>query len=192
MRDPDRTIISQYATSPRLTQWIDSLNDCLDQRANLDAFYRLIWNVDSAQGYGLDVWGRIVGVGRVINIATPGRDLGFAGTQGSGVTTGFDVGKFYSGQNLTTNFVLTDEAYRNLILAKAAANITNCSIPAINQILQLMFPNRGVCYVQDNLNMTLTYVFHFPLQTYEVSIVTASGVLPRPAGVAALASYPTS
>ena len=52
------TIISQFANSPILTQLIANMDSYLDQTANLDAFYDLIFNVATAQGYGLDVWGK--------------------------------------------------------------------------------------------------------------------------------------
>ncbi len=40
----------------------------IDPTADLNAFYDLVWNVATAQGWGLDVWGRIVGVTRNLNI----------------------------------------------------------------------------------------------------------------------------
>src|SRR5579871_5512746 len=64
-----QTIISQYANSPILTQLIANFDQYIDPTKNLDAFFDLIWNVDTAQGYGLDVWGRIVGVTRVLQVA---------------------------------------------------------------------------------------------------------------------------
>jgi hypothetical protein len=188
MQDFDRTIISQYWNSPILTQIITNLNTYIDPNYNLQNFYDLIWNIDTAVGYGLDVWGRIVGIGRVLTIAS-GRFFGFEEAN-STVITGFNVAPFYSGQPITSNFTLTDEAYRLLIFAKAAANITDGSIEAINQILLNLFPGRGNCYVIDHLDMTMTYYFSFPLEPFEQSIVTNSGVLPTPAGVLANAVFP--
>ena len=53
------------------------------------------------------------------------------------------------------------------------------------QILLNLFPGRGSCYVTDGLNMSMEYKFEFPLTPVEVSIVTNSGVLPRPVCVSA-------
>ncbi|TIR44152.1 MAG: DUF2612 domain-containing protein, partial [Mesorhizobium sp.] len=75
-----------------------------------------IWDVDTAQGYGLDVWGRIVGVNRILQV-TAGDWFGFQ--EASPGTDPFGNGAFYSGAPLTSNFALSDEAYRLLILAKA-------------------------------------------------------------------------
>ena len=188
MRDFDRTIISQYSSSPVICQLITNLNSVIDPNYNLQNFYDLLWNIDTAVGYGLDVWGRIVGIGRVIKISS-GRFFGFEEAN-SAVITGFNVAPFYNGQPTTSNFTLADESYRLLIFAKAAANITDGSIPAINQILLNLFPNRGNCYVTDGLNMTMTYTFSFPLQPFELSIVENSGVLPTPSGVLASVVVP--
>jgi hypothetical protein len=173
------TVISQYQNSPTLLQLVQNMSDNIDPGADLNQFYDLVWNIDTAQGYGLDVWGRIVGVGRVLNVPS-GAWFGF---QESTDANGFNQQPFFSGGGLTENFSLTDEAFRLLILAKALANITDGSIPAINQILLNLFPGRGNCFVTDGLDMTMTYTFDFPLSPVDLAIVESSNVLPRPAGV---------
>jgi hypothetical protein len=176
------TIISQYAQSPALLSMIDSFNQAVDPAANLNDFHRLVWNVATARGYGLDVWGRIVGVGRVLKISGGGVYFGF--DEATNVhAKPFNVAPFYNGQVINENFLLSDEGFRTLIYAKAFANICDGSISAINQILLTLFPGRGNCYVQDNLNMTMTYVFRFKLTPVESAIVSESGILPRPASV---------
>jgi hypothetical protein len=187
MIDWGRTLLSQYYTSPTLTQLIANFNTNIDPTANLQSMFDLIWNVldlsvpVTSYTYGLDVWERIVGVGRVLNVAT-GVFFGFA-EPGDITEAPFNQAPFYSGQPATGNFALSNEAYRQLIIAKAAANICDGSIQAINFILMRLFSGRGNCYVRDNGNMSMTYVFEFVLQPFEVSIVSNSGVLPKPAGV---------
>lgn len=205
-----QTIISQYANSEILTRLIRNLDAYIDQRRNFDNFYKFIWNVDTAQGVGLDIWGRIVGVNRVLNVA---EEEYFGFEQASPGVATFGHGPYYSGQTVTNNFRLTDQAYRLLIMAKAAANITNGSIPAINRILMTLFPGRGNCYVTEGTasagwfgfeqagdahgfgqqpfymgapitHMTMTYTFEFPLAPFELAIVQQSGVLPKSTGVA--------
>jgi hypothetical protein len=178
-----RTVISQYANSATLLQLIESFDECVDQTANIDAFFDLIWNVDTAQGYGLDVWGRIVGVTRTLQVASA-IYLGFASQ--SPTVGAYNEGILYSGTPATGNYQLTDSAFRTLILAKALANICDGSTPSINQLMLNLFPGRGDCYVTDNHNMTMTYTFKFALTPVEISIVEQSGVLPKTVGVAAL------
>jgi hypothetical protein len=246
----EATILSQYANSPTLTQLIANISAYVDPTQNIEQFSDLIMHLDTAQYYGLDVWGRIVGVQRTLEVqnnywfgfaeALPGsQSFNDAGTKEYLPAFGFaeamapafneapfgltyywapsahpNIGAFYSGQTLTNNYQLTDESYRLLILAKAAANITNGSVPAINQILLSLFPNRGNCYVTDGpkygtyfgfaeaINSqpfnqapfydgesyntkTMTYTFTFQLSPVELAIVEQSGVLPKPVGVAA-------
>lgn len=177
------TIQSEYANSPTINTLIESFNDYINPTEEFDAFFDNIWNVETAQGIGLDIWGRIVGVTRVLNIAA-GDYFGFSGPGGpSG--TGYNQAPFYSGQPTTSNYALSDTAFRTLIYAKALANITDGSIPGINRILLTLFPGRGNCYVVDNQNMTMEYHFDFILTPVEAAIVSQSGVLPKPPGVSA-------
>lgn len=181
------TIISQYANSPTIRQLITNFAGYLDNTVNIDAFFNLVWNVDTAVGYGLDVWGRIVGVGRVLNIAS-GIYFGFAEASDATSISPFNAaGPFFSGGATTGNFSLSDDAFRLLIFAKALSNISDGSIPAINQILLNLFPGRGNCYVTDGRDMTMTYTFRFnPVLTpVEFAIVSQSGILPKPVGVLA-------
>ncbi|MES2167953.1 MAG: DUF2612 domain-containing protein [Pseudomonadota bacterium] len=178
-----RTIISQYANSEILTRLIANMDAYIDQTANFQSLFDMIWNVDTAQGYGLDVWGRIVGVSRTLNVVSPGDYFGFQ--EALPGSQPFNQSPFYIGTPLTTNYELSDSAFRVLIFAKALSNICDGSIPAINQILMKLFPNRGNAYVVDGLDMTMIYKFEFVLTPVELAIVLQSGVLPKPTGVSA-------
>ena len=206
------TVQSQYANSQIITTLLTNFADWIDQTKNFSDFFDLIMNVDTAVGYGLDVWGRIVGVNRELKVSTPGAYFGF---EEAGDAEGFGSAPFYTGAPLTSTFILTDEAYRLLILVKAMANISQCSIPALNQMLLTLFPHRGNCYVTEEFpggqwfgfeeatdangfnqkpfysgqalnRMVMTYTFDFSLSPVEYAIVAASGVLPKPTGVKAL------
>lgn len=175
------TTISQYANSPKLDALVTSFAAAMNQQSNIQNFYDLVWNITTAQGYGLDVWGRIVGVGRALAFPGGSSFLGF-GEAGSS-WTGFGQGGFFSGSGSSSNFLLSDADFRTLILAKAAGNISDGSIPAVNKILMALFPGRGDAYVADGLNMSLTYTFSFALNPVELAIIEQSDVLPNPAGV---------
>src|ERR1700731_1609022 len=92
----EATVLSQYANSPTIMQLVKNLNDYIDPTNNINAFFNMIWNIDTAVGYGLDVWGRIVGVGRVLKIAT----VDYFGFQGPSGASGlpWNQGIFYSGR----------------------------------------------------------------------------------------------
>jgi hypothetical protein len=157
----------------------------------MEALYDNIWNVSTAQGYGLDVWGRIVGIQRVIAIQAA-KFFGFE-EQTPATVEPFGpggVGCFYSGVPAASNYALSDQAFRSLILAKAMANISSSSVSSINTILRGLFPGRGNCYAVDGYNMTMQYKFEFPLTHVEYSIISTSGVLPKPTGVASSIVFP--
>lgn len=60
------TVISQYANSPTILGLVEKFNAAIGVTIDIDNFYSWIWDVDTAQGFGLDIWGRIVGVSRTI------------------------------------------------------------------------------------------------------------------------------
>jgi hypothetical protein len=181
MQNVSSTILTQYSNSPVLLSLIQSINACIDPSANIDAFYNDIWNIQTAVGYGLDVWGRIVGVGRVLQVSS-GVYFGFA--EADDITEApFNQAPFYSGTGTTGNFALTDDAFRTLIYAKAFANISDGSILSINNILMTLFGSQGSCYVTDLGGMQMTYTFSFALSSVDFAIVSQSGVLPKPTGV---------
>lgn len=184
--DVRQTLISQYANSPVIIELVDRLGAAFDRQVDVDAFYRFVWNIDTARGFGLDIWGRIVGVRRALYIAD-GDYLGFAEAADA---QNFDAGIFYGGARLTANYALTDEAYRRVILAKAALNITDGSVASINAILRALFPAGGNPHVRDNGDMTMTFVFGEALSRVDYAIITQSGVAPRPVGVSFTVEQP--
>jgi Protein of unknown function (DUF2612) len=186
--DPWATLLMQYANSPTLTALITSFNAAMDLTQPMESVLDLIWNIQTAQGYGLDVLGRIVGVSRTLLLPGGVTYLGFEEAGGS--WTGFGQGGLFSGGTISNNFVLLDSDFRKLIYVKAASNVCDGSIPSINKILLALFPGRGIPYVADNLNNSLTYTFNFALNPVELSIISTSGVLPNPAGMIVIVSAP--
>jgi len=214
----NQTILSQYANSPAMLGIISSFNAAIDPSVDIANFYANIWDVQTAVGYGLDVWGNIVGVSRQLMIPESGPWLGFSeqnpitqyvvdssGNQvvynGNNVALTiapnltsnqavqpFDQAPFYT-KSSTQTYTLSDSAFRTLILTKALANVTNLTAPNINKLLQFLFAGRGRCYVNDLGNMQMRYTFEFQLQPYEYSILTQSNAIPRPAGVKSFVVY---
>lgn len=190
------TVISQYANSPVMLTLIADWFDAIEESQNLNNFYDDIWNVFTATGYGLIIWGEIVGVGNVVQLEEPGNYFGFE--QGDGWDTMGPGGAspFFTGEPLTSNYTFTDAAYRQLIIAKALANICDGSIPSLNVILLTLFgPGNpfgpgGICYVTNGQDMTMTFTFEFDLSPVQEAIIFQSGVLPIPNGVTATIVVP--
>lgn len=162
----ERTIISQYANSPTIVQLVKNIDLYLDPRADLDTFYSYVFNVDTAVGFGLDIWGRIVGVNRSIEVPAS--------------TPNPSQLPFQSGA-----YTLDDAEFRKVILFKALANITNGTAAGLNNLLSNLFEGRGRCYVRDLGSMSMEFTFEFWLEPFEYVIITSDEITPRPAGVLA-------
>jgi hypothetical protein len=172
------TVISQYANSPVMLALINAFSLAADPSGPINAFFDNIWNINTAVGPGLDFWGKIVGIGRMLTIP-PTWNFGFR--QGNFKSFGF--GTFYSRELSTSDFRLGDDAYRVVILAKALTNLSGCTVPEIDRVLQLLFPGRGACWVVDVGHMLSMLTFTFKLAPWEFALLTQTGVLPRGAGV---------
>ncbi|MGO4743964.1 DUF2612 domain-containing protein [Serratia quinivorans] len=187
MDSPADTILAQYAGSPKLRSIIETFNTTMDTGKFLDDFYDVIWNIDTADTYGLDVWGKIVVVSRLLTVTLSEKFFGYdEATNSTPVIDDpepFDQAPFYTGEQQTSTVSLTNDAYRKLIMLKAMANITDCTIPSMNRMLMYMFGSSGKAYVRNDGGMVMTYVFEFQLSTVELAIVQSSGALPSPAGV---------
>jgi hypothetical protein len=183
------TLLSQYANGPTITALIEDFNEWLDPSVNIALFREKVWDVLTADDYGLYVWGKIVNVSRILQVQETSTYFGFdeaftEPTADTGVQP-FDQAPLYNGPPATTSYELSKEAYRTLILVKAMSNISNCSIPSINRMLQFLFAGEGRCYVQDTGDMTERFVFEFQLSPVQLAIMLHSGVISRPAGVKA-------
>ena len=198
------TLLSQYANSPILLGLLERLNDAIDPSADIDLWYRKAWNVETAKGWGLDVWGRIVGISRYLEVPVDTDYFGFQ-DGASNDWTGFDDGILYSGTEATQTYALSDKAYRSLIMFKAFANIARTDIPSLNRLINILFAGVqgfyvadgyvvdgylvsgvGRAYVEDMGGMQMRYHIEYDLTPYQQAIINTPGILPHPAGVTVL------
>lgn len=187
MESINPTIMIQYVNSNKLLGLIDTFNQAVGPESFIDNFYDLIWNIETATTYGLNVWGKIVVVDRLLTVTENQIYLGFSEALSTPPVVDdpqpFNQAPFFNNQSETSTITLSDDIYRKLIMMKAMANITDCTIPSMNAALMFMFGDSGVCYVRNDGGMTLSYVFEFELSIAELAIVQNSGALPAPAGV---------
>lgn len=183
------TLMTQYANSPTICELIERFHGATvlaTQRA-AEQFYSMIWNIDTAVGYGLDVWGKIIGVSRQLQVSGNVAYLGFKeqyaeSTQKIGPQP-FNVAPMRPSTTDNGVYKLDDDAYRLLILSKAMSNITDCSIPSINRLLSYLFKDRGRAYVVDYFDRSIGLHFDFQLTAIDLAILSNTDVMPRPAGV---------
>lgn len=179
------TIYRQYSNSEAIISIIDTFNQAANLDDFTDEFIREVWDVTTCRSYGLDVWGKIVGVGRYLTSDIENEEFGFE----EGFFP-FNQAPFFSPQKETNNFRLTDDAYRTLILCKAFSNISIATIPEINRFLSMLFYGRGKAYVsREHRNMKMGIVVNFTISELEESILKNYDVMPIPSGVLVEITY---
>lgn len=187
MESIDPTIMIQYVNSTKLLGLIDTFNQAVGPENFIDDFYDLIWNIETATTYGLNVWGNIVVVDRLLTVTETPAYFGFEEALSDPAVVDdpqpFGQAPFYNNASATSTISLSDDVYRKLIMMKAMANITNCTVTSMNAALMYMFGDSGVCYVRNDGGMAISYVFEFELTSAELAIAQSSGALPSPAGV---------
>ena len=162
-------IQSQYSASTRIVKILESCREHILPDADIVMFFDNIFNVETAVGYGLDMWGNIVGVSRFIP----------------------------NWQSASTIYTLNDEDFRRVIFFKAAANIMDSTMYSMNYLLKSLYPEYN-CYIRlssnyqadasgvyhDSNPMVIEYVFIDTILTeLEKSIFTYVGDFNRGAGV---------
>lgn len=180
------TILAQYANSPTIIAMMETFNQAVDPAADIDGFFEAIWDITTATTYGLDIWGKIVGVSRLLKVIPDTQYFGFHEAYTGASPTDplpFGSGVFFDGVGATEIYSLQNDQYRQLILLKAMSNITDATIPNINRLLRFQFGSRGRAYVQRTGSMELTFTFEFFLSNVELAILLNSGAIPRPSGV---------
>ncbi|WP_312766080.1 DUF2612 domain-containing protein [Enterobacter soli] len=179
------TILTQYSASTKLLSIIDTFNQAISLDDFTDEFITKVWDLTTNETFGLDIWGKIVGIGRYITAPIDSDSFGFseADNGASDYPLPFNDSPFYAGVQETTSVRLADDAYRTLILCKAFSNISIATIPEINKFLSMLFVGRGRAYCVNYRDMTIGITFEFSLAPFEESILTNYDVVPVPSGV---------
>lgn len=161
--DLQKTILWQYDKAEILKSLIDQKENWYKTNTTdfINDFYRDVLNIDTANDFGLNIWGKILNFDRNISYAT-------------GVV-----------------HYPTTEEYRFLLKAQMLRFRCNGTVPEINEFLYKLFDDKAhQCYVQDNLDMTMTYVLQkdFSDKQWLIDWLTDPAQtyldwLPRPAGV---------
>ena len=83
--------IKQYKNSPILTAIIEHAENNINPESDVEKLLSAVLNIYTAQGFALDIWGRIVGIDRSIPDDLTPTFFGFDGATGS---EGFDIAPF--------------------------------------------------------------------------------------------------
>jgi len=144
----------------------------------LQDWYTNVFNLDTANEFGLTVWSIILNV--PITISSEETDEDIFGFDDNG-TENFDQAPFAPD---SSDIVLTPEDARLALKLRYRTLTTNASVFNVNRILEDVFSALGIVYVVDNGDMTGTYVFSFDISYGLFTLFNTYNILPKPAGVA--------
>ena len=143
--DIAETVQSQYATSKRMRAVIDAFWQAINPKSDIDLLYKKLVNPRTAEGYGLDIWGRIVAIGRsylAVDDGTP--YFGFdppEGVKNERLNT-FGNAPFY--KQIYGKVRLADPMFRTYVFLKALINIGDSSLASLNRAVKLLFPDADI------------------------------------------------
>lgn len=185
MTNWQETILIQYSSSLKILSLIDTFNQAVSLNDFTDEFITRVWDVTTCETFGLDFWGKVVGVSRYIKAAIDSDSFGFyeADAGATGYPSPFNDQTFWPGVQETNTVRLSDNAYRTLILCKAFSNISIATIPEVNRFLTMLFKGRGRAYCINYRDMTMGITFEFAIEPFEESILSNYDVTPIPSGV---------
>ena len=162
-------MLSQYANSPKFVKLVEGLKAQINNANTIEEWIRVVYDLKTASGYGLDVWGVILNQGRLLYYTENGveKSVYLKGAQTVG-------GESYTDEQM-------EGYYRMLLFFKAFSYVTNSTLKSFNDLLRFYFEDRRV-YVQEIGTMAIELVFEFFPTTLE-QIIFASELFPKPTGV---------
>lgn len=171
----DATVQSQYAASPHIRALVDSFWKSINPAADINEIYQNMVDPDTAVGFGLNVWGRIVAIERGYTALVENtKYLGF--NPPAGVTNprlnSLNNAPFYCPMDGKVSFA--DNAYRTYIFLKASINISTGTLANINEMLAFMFPKTKICCIHID-----TMVLRLVIQT-KISAADKTALLQMP------------
>lgn len=141
-------------------------------------FYTNIFNLQTANDFGLQIWAIILGQPLFVNGTPSDRVTWGFGTPHENFTRGN-----FSGTSSGTHRLGTETA-RVLLQLRYFQLVSSGTVPETNRALKWIFgENYGPAWLNDNHDMTQFYTFTFPLPSDLQFIFNNFDVLPRPAGV---------
>lgn len=179
--DLSRAILWQYEDAENIKALVAASQQAFDELVSdfYESWYDDVFNIETANEFGLHVWARILGVNLgAPQYADPDREVWGFGE----ANLNFGNGNFGSTQDGIIS--LNTEQKRLIIRLRYAQLTTRPSILAVNEALSAIFRDRGKVYVVDYLDMSQSIVmFDFEQDAEVQQVLDNYDLLPRPAAV---------
>jgi hypothetical protein len=175
-----QALLWQYQNAPNIQALLQDKQTWYDENQTefWTDFYTDIFNLETANAFGLSVWSIILGQPIVFNNASnPGQVPWGFGTH----NVNFTQGNFAGGAG--NSYALPLIAARILLMLRYFQLVSSGTVPETNRMLAYVFKDYGPAWLEDNNDMTQTYKFNFALNAELNYIFKNIDILPRPAGV---------
>lgn len=174
-------ILWQYEDAEKLKAIISAkqawVND--NQRDFWSSWYADVFNIDTANAFGLSVWARILDAPLKITVSPQTKNVPFG--FGS-FNKNFNRGNF--GIDSDQSQGLSIEQQRLVIRFRYFQITTTCSIPEVNSFLKDMFSGKGDAYITfDKEANQVVYNFGFTPDSQLTFAIDEFDLLPRPASI---------
>lgn len=138
-----------------------------------------VFDLRTANQFGLTVWGYILGIKLYVNTPPPVSIPAF-GFDDAGFGN-FDNSNFQNPNGIT--YVLPPDIQRIALQLRYAQLTSSGTVPEINRIIKKIFAAYGQVFLSDYQNMHQQYVFLFPVSADLIYLFNNYDILPRPASV---------
>lgn len=177
-----KAILWQYNDAERLQALLEAKQTWYNE--NQEAFwsnwYNDVFNLETANDFGLSVWSIILNIPLVSAEGTdePGKPVwGFGEFHKN-----FNNGNFSKAAGRVIN--LSTEQKRIVLKLRYFQLVNRGTVPEINQFLKKLFQDSGSVYVIDSLDMSFAiFIFTFEPDSQIRFILEEFDLFPRPAGV---------
>lgn len=177
-----RCLLWQYNDAERLQSLLRQKQVWYDQ--NQTAFWQNwitdVFDLRTANDFGLSVWGKILDESR--DSYVPGVGIDYPAFGFGRYRRNFGRGNF---RRANAGYIrLGIEQYRLLLQLRYFKLTSRGTVPEINAFMRRLFPEQTNIYVLDPLDMSFAiYVFSTAPATWQRYVLADMDALPRPAGV---------
>lgn len=183
-----QAVLWQYNNADNIKTLAQGQQDYVDENNKQfwEDWYNDVFNLVTANEFGLSVWSIILNVPFLMNIFPQGGKIfGFNQLPVVNENVNFERGNFAKSKS---RIILTLEDQRIFLRCRYFQLISRGSVIDTNNFLDLLFndplgPYQGGAWVIDNLDMTSEYVFNTDISANLLAALEEFDILPRPTGV---------
>jgi len=152
----------------------------VNQRDFWQNWFDNVFNLQTANDFGLTVWSIILDLPIIVVNTPPAPDK--IGWGFGDLHANFTHGNFAPARSGAVTLEVAQA--RQLLQMRYFQITTRGAVTEINKFMNYLFADEGPIWVEDNLDMTATYVFGFEPDAKFLYVLDRYDILPRPAGVA--------